>query len=368
MDHAICHAGRLAGLAGRPPYPGVAAQFSRGVTLVAVLLTLCLVAVAPVRAQDPTLRFGGQIPPEVETMYERGLNWLKDAQSAEGNWKDNQEGCGVDGICLMAFLASGDDPNYGTHAQLIRRGIRSIIKRQDATTGYFPSSMYHHGFAMLALSEAYGAVDEALLWEGEKPVRTIGKSLSLAIALSTNAQKKNKMGGWRYSPDAQDSDTSVTGAVLMGLFAARNAGLAVPDSVVNTALEYIRRSTGRDGAVAYAGGLGGMGGSMNLTAIAVLTGAIGKTKDVEQYKAALKRLQDNLEHREAGTYAEYFRYYMAQALFQGDYDSWQKWNAAKVRELRDQQRENGSFGGAYNTGMTLLGLAVNYRFLPIYER
>jgi hypothetical protein len=155
----------------------------------------------------------------------------------------------------------------------------------------------------------------------------------------------------------------------MGLLAARNAGMPVADEVVNSAMEYMRRSTGRDGSVAYSGGFGGMGGSMNLTAISTLVGAVTKSKETEQYKASLKRLQDNLEHREAGTYAEYFRYYMAQALFQGDYDSWQKWNSAKVRELHEMQRDDGGFnGGAYNTGMSLLAIALNYRFLPIYER
>ena len=160
----------------------------------------------------------------------------------------------------------------------------------------------------------------------------------------------------------------MTGAVLMGLLACRNAGLDVPDEVINAAMDYLRRSTGKDGSVAYTGGFGNMDGSMNLTAIATLTGAVTKTKDTDQYKATLKRLQENLEHRET-TYPEYFRYYMAQALFQGDYDAWQKWNAAKVRELHDSQHEDGSFGnGSYGTGMSLLGLALNYRFLPIYER
>ncbi len=335
-----------------------------------IAATLLFLTLQFARAQDPNLRFGGQIPPEVDTIYERGLTWLATAQGAEGGWPDgNNNGPGVDGICLMAFLASGDDPNFGRHAAAIRRAIRAIIKAQDANTGYLPSSMYHHGFAMLALSEAYGAVDEALLWEGGKAERTIAAALDLAIRGAATAQKKNKFGGWRYSPDATDADTSVTGAVLMGLLAARNAGMDVSDEVVNAALEYMRRSTGKDGSVAYSGGLGGMGGSMNLTAISALVGAISKTKEAEQYRAALKRLLDNLEHRDAGSYAEYFRYYMAQALFQGDYAAWQKWNAAKVRELHELQRDDGSFtGGAYGTGMSLLALALNYRFLPIYER
>ena len=35
---------------------------------------------------------------------------------------------------------------------------------------------------MLALSEAYGVVDEAKLWPGVKPVRTIAQALDLPLA------------------------------------------------------------------------------------------------------------------------------------------------------------------------------------------
>ncbi len=60
---------------------------------------------------------------------------------------------------------------------------------------------------------------------------------------------------------------------------------------------------------------------------------------------------------------------MAQALFQGDYEAWQKWNGATARQLKDTQSTDGSFNNsAYSTGMSLLALALNYRFLPIYER
>ncbi len=331
---------------------------------------LAMLLPSPCRAQDPSLRFGGQIPPEVDVVYERGLEWLAKKQADDGAWQDGQTGAGVNGLCVMAFLASGEDPNFGRWSQQIRKGVRAIISAQEEKTGYLPNSMYHHGFAMLALAEAYGAVDESLLWQGaEKKGRSIAETLTLAIGCAGTSQKKNRFGGWRYTPDATDSDTSVTGAMLMGLLACRNAGLEVPDETVNTALEYMRRMTSaRDGSVAYAGGFGGMGESMNRSCIATLVAAVSKQKDEQKFPATLKHITTRLEHRES-TYQEYFRYYMAQALFQGDYEAWQKWNAMTVRQLHETQAEDGSFNGSsYSTAMSLLALALNYRFLPIYER
>ncbi|MCH5372381.1 MAG: squalene--hopene cyclase, partial [Planctomycetes bacterium] len=84
-------------------------------------------------------------------------------------------------MALMCFLASGEDPNYGMYAGNIRKAIRFMIGQQDEQTGYFGQSMYHHGFAMLALAEAYGAVDDRTLWSDTASNRrtTIGQSLEL---------------------------------------------------------------------------------------------------------------------------------------------------------------------------------------------
>lgn len=333
--------------------------------LIAILLS------APsIRAQSPTLRFGGEVPPEVDTIYERGLAFLAKRQGTDGHWQDGHNGAGQDGMCLMTFLASGEDPNFGKYAPNVRRAVRAIISSQDATTGYFPNSMYHHGFAMLALAEAYGAVDESRLWDdsltGNR--RSIAQSLDLAIRCAVTSAQKNPFGAWRYTPDATDADTSVAGAVLMGLLAARNAGMAVPDDTINKGVDYIRKSTAKNGFVAYSGGFGGGGESQARSSVATLVFAISKHKDWEEFMATLKHISGDLEHSENG-HPEYYRYYAAQALFQGDYDSWQKWNKNTIRLFKDSQQPDGGFGsGSYQTAMSLLALALNYRFLPIYER
>ena len=99
--------------------------------------------------------------------------------------------------------------------------------------------------------------------------------------------------------------------------------------------------------------------------------AIGKRKNLTEYKAVLERVTGNLEVDE-NSYPEYYRYYTAQALFQGDFESWNKWNLMTARQLKDLQGDDGSFqsghGTAYGTSMSLLAMALNYRFLPIYER
>ena len=321
----------------------------------------------------PSIRLGGDIPSEVDSIYERGLIYLAGKQTDKGTWRSRSEN-GVTGLCLMAFLAGGEDPNFGRYRQHIRRAIRGIIGNQEPT-GYYPNSMYHHGFAMLALAEAYGAVDEASLWTGKEDAenrRSIAKSLELAIELAVKAQKSNRWGGWRYSPTATDADTSVSGAVLMGLLACRNAGFEVPEEVLETGLGYMKRNTSTSGGfVAYSGGLGGGGESMARSSVATLVYAVGHKKEWGEYEAALKHISGKLEHQESG-HRHYFMYYMAQALFQGDYESWKTWNRRTARMLSEAQADDGSFtgsyGDAYGTAMSLLALALNYRFLPIYER
>ncbi len=318
---------------------------------------------------------GSEIPPEVDAIYERGLAFLANTQdSATGSWRGRREN-GVTGLCLMAFLASGEDPNFGRYRRNVRLAVRALIQGQDSATGYFPNSLYHHGFALLALAEAYGTVDEANLWDGsESPEqrRSIARSIEKGIELAVRAQQENSWGGWRYSPNSTDADTSVTGSVLMGLLACQNAGFEVPASSIEDALDYMKRNTSTgSGYVAYSGGMGGGSESANRSAVATLVYSVGQKKDWPELKATTEHLTDRLDHRETG-HRHYFLYYMAQALFQSDYESWTAWNRKTARQLAAEQSAEGSFSGsygeAYGTAMSLLAMALNYRFLPIYER
>lgn len=339
--------------------------------VVAALLLLCAQAAS---AQDalPAGQAGQAVPREVRQMIDRGLEYLEAAQEEDGKWvAAGYEGPGVTGLCVLALLASGEDPNFGAYQTSIRRGLQSILASQNRQTGYFGGSMYQHGFALLCLAEAYGAVDEQMLWSGEPPPGlTIGEALELAVRAALTAQEKNKQGAWRYAPDASDADTSVSGAVLVGLLAARNAGIEVPDSAIDKAVDYFVQMTSDTGRVGYADGLNSDESTARIS-IATLVYAISRRKELPQYKATLSRLTEDLE-AEKGHWTAYARYYQAQALFQGDPDAWKSWNELLIRRLESEQQPDGSFTGQLHpnvtTPLSVLALAVNYRFLPIYER
>lgn len=335
-------------------------------TLSVTLVILAFGALAPVRAQS--VRYGSPVSPVVKDLYARGLEYLAGSQSANGSWGRD---AGKTAICLMAMIASGEDPNFGRYAPAIRRATRYIIRLQDAKTGFIRTGMYQHGFSTLALGDVYGAIDEDLLWEGETPVRTVGQALELAVRCALTSQEQNPFGAWHYSPTAQSADTSVSGAVYMGLLAARNAGIEVPDTAIQKANQYYVNMTLQNGSVNYTG-IGGLGNSLSRSSIATLVYAISKRKDLESYEATIGYLRDNLES-DTTLHPFYFRYYMAQALFQGDYEAWQQWTKDNASHLVDLQGSDGSLGqsasdGPYATGMLLLSTALDYCLLPIYER
>jgi hypothetical protein len=215
-----------------------------------------------------------------------------------------------------------------------------------------------------------------MLWAGEEKsdtTRSIGEALELAVKLAVTAQKKNPVKGWRYGATDNTADTSIVGAVLMGLLAARNAGIDVPDDSIDGALNYMKSMTNVDsGEVAYSG-MQGLGESGARSAIACLVFSIGKRKEWPELEGTRKYLVDNLDVSPQQSWPYYERYYKAQALFQADYEAWEKWNRNTIQELRDMQSDDGQIGNsdhgpAYATSMSLLALALNYRFLPIYER
>jgi len=323
------------------------------------VITIACVALSPAGAQTIPRRQEDPVPAAVENIYSKGLRYLATSQNEKGHW-DGTTGAeaGVVGLAVMAFLAHGEDPNHGPYATNIERAVNYILESQKDSNGYMGSSMYSHGFATLALAECYG------MYRNDQ----IAPALKKAVDLILSAQKRNPRGGWRYSPDDITADTSVAGCQLVALYAARNAGIPVPENAFVKAHKYLSSCRGADGGYGYQSALGDR---PTLTAIGVLCESLAKNKTDKGYKASTNYLTKKLNHRERH-YTYYFEYYMAQALFHSNEKAWREWDALNVRFLSAVQSPDGSFPGrhgtTFSTSGALLSLALNYRFLPIYEK
>ena len=323
-----------------------------------VVLLLALSACASSRAQTLFSQNDDVISPGLDRTYVRALQYLVKTQNTDGSWPaqyGNEPA--VVGLCVLSILAHGEDPNSGPYRTTIHRGIDFILRRQNEQTGYIGSSMYNHGFSTLALAECYGAVQDDRL----------GPALQKAVDMILTSQAHNPYNAWRYSPESPDADTTVSGAQMVALFAARNAGIGVPEEAINKALKYFASCQSADGGIGYSGP---DGPDSARTAIGVLVFGLAKQQKSTTYRAALAWLKSNTSND--NPYFHYYLYYAAQAYFRGGAATFDPWNAANIASLNKSQDADGSWNGqlgpTFSTAASLLSLALNYRLLPIYER
>jgi hypothetical protein len=321
-------------------------------------LACCLATSSPVVGQDLFSYHGDPIPTDIERMYIKGLGYLVNTQASNGTWSGNRgTETGVVGLSVLAMLAHGDDPNFGPHSQAIKKGLGYILASANSENGYIGSTMYNHGFATLALAEAYGHVNDPRL----------GPALEKAVALILTAQSNNGRGAWRYSPTSTDADATVSGAQMVALFAARNAGIAVPEKAIRKGLAYLRQCQGGHGGFGYTSP---GSASAPCTAIGTLALSLAKQRNTTDAKSAFRHLQQIDLRR--GNYLHYYLYYASQAFFHVDTEAWQLWNKKNTKRLAETQMADGHWEGGqgpvFTTSASLLSMAVNYRFLPIYER
>ena len=322
-------------------------------------LLLALACLVPIRAGAQQVFTGSAeiVPEQVDRMYLKGMDYLARTQLPAGNWADATPGpAAIPALAVVSLLARGDDPNFGPYSQTIHRGLDFLLKQQDAKTGYIGPTMYNHGFATLALAESYGAVNDDRL----------GPALQKAVRLILNSQARNPAKAWRYSPEAPDADTTVSGAQMVALMAARNAGVPVPEKNIQDGLHFYFSVQTPDGGIGY---ISPQAPNATRTAIGCVVMALAKEKDSTAFKSAFQYLKN------AGNdlqYPAYFRYYASQAFFQASPEAWNNWNHDNINTLRASQIGDGSwqgsFGATFETAGSLLSLALNYRYLPIYER
>jgi len=282
----------------------------------------------------------------------------------------------------LAIAAIGNLPSDHTPGgEAVQKALTFLLggDRQDRE-GYFGakdgSRMYGHGITTLFLAEMLGMGRDA------EQDATLRQSCQRAIDLILRAQQVQKRpgteGGWRYTPQATDSDLSVTIWQLMALRAAKNAGLTVPKDAIDTAVGYIKRSfkdTGRLNAP--------VGFSYEINQAPVWSTAAegllalqvcGEYDSKEVISTSDWLLQNPPKTTTSWFY--YGTYYYAQGMYQrgGEHSETAAKRASEV--LLPLQEDDGSWKSAggnegnrvYRTAMAILSLSVKYHYLPIYQR
>ena len=337
----------------------------------------------------------GEDPSEAEAgraAIQRALDWLakEQAQQPDGSLPTTgarQEApLAITALSALAWMASGSTPERGPQGAPLAAAIDYLLGRVELdpdskVSGYIAdgrdklSRMHGHGFATLALAEAYAMSPRS------PRGRRIERALKLAISRIEASQGAE--GGWYYSPERSlEHEGSVTIALVQALRAARNSGLRVNPAVIKQAVEYVRRSQAEDGSFRYA--IGHKETSVALTAAAIstlnATGIYSGEEVLRGYAFVQRELVERelIEHEtvttKAAAFPVYERLYLAQAYWQHpDSALFERWFEAERELLLSSQESSGAwldprFGASYATATNALVLALPESLLPIFQR
>ena len=323
-------------------------------------------------AQAPTDRVGTMdlMTPEVSRSILRGLAFLAARQNEDGSFGTGVYGrnVAVTSLCAMAFVSNGSSPGRGPHGEIINRAI-AYVQGQSSESGFinFTEStsrgpMYGHGFATLFLAEVYGMSLQPQLRE----------QLSRATALIVATQ--NEAGGWRYQPRRDEADLSVTVCQLMALRAVRNAGVFVPNTTVDQAVEYIKRCQNPDGGFSYRVVEAGKSAFPRSAAaiVALYSAGIYGGEEIRRGLDYLMQFPPTPDAFGKQSYYFYGQYYAVQAMWHARGDYWKAWYPAIRDVLQLVQEENGSWPASisreFGTAMACLVLQMPQNYLPIFQR
>lgn len=324
---------------------------------------------------------------------ERALDWLaaRQAEELDGSMPpigaEEYAPIALSALGALAYMSAGNAPERGPHGQPLARSIDYLLAHVDRLAdspkrGYVSderdrtSHMHGHGFATLALAEAYSFSPKTIRG------RRIEEALRFAVDRIEASQGAD--GGWYYQPRADVlHENSVTICVVQALRAAKGAGIRVEAQTIARAIDYVKRTQKEDGSFRYA--LGREDSSVALTAAAIATlnatgiygGAIvGQGYDFVDRELTARTLA--AERSGLATLAPpfpfYERLYLAQALWQHpERARFERWANAERAGILTDQRADGAWGGSrfgdcYATAVNVLFLTLPEGLLPIFQR
>lgn len=311
-----------------------------------------------------------RIAPTTVRAIQQGLTYLSRVQNDDGSFGSGlySRNVGVCSLAGLAFMAQGSTPRRGSFGRSVERCLAFLLRccqdsgfiTYDGATSHGP--MYEHGFATLFLAEAYGM--------SELP----GLRAKLAAAVRLIVEKQNAEGGWRYHPERNDADISVTICQIMALRAARNAGLYVPNETIDRCIDYVKRSQNPDGGFMYMLSSGGPSKFPRSAAgvVALYSAGIYEGTEVERALEYLLQFAPGKGPITAENHYLYGHYYAVQAMYQAGGNYWRGWYPAVAKELTSLQRQDGSWldttSPVYGTAMACIILQMPENHVQVFQK
>lgn len=311
-----------------------------------------------------------RISPATSRAIQQGLEYLSRVQNDDGSFGTGvySRNVGVCSLAGLAFMAQGNTPRRGTFGRAVERCVGFILRccqdsgfiTYEGATSHGP--MYEHGFATMFLAEVYGM--------SESP----GLRTKLSAAVRLIVEKQNSEGGWRYQPERNEADISVTICQIMALRAARNAGLYVPNDTIDRCLEYVKRSQNPDGGFIYMLSSGGPSKFPRSAAgvVALYSAGIYEGTEIDRGLEYLLQFAPGKTPITAENHYLYGHYYAVQAMYQAGGNYWRRWYPPVAVELVGMQRKDGAWldttSPVYGTAMACLILQMPENHVQVFQK
>ena len=315
----------------------------------------------------------------VDSSIARALEFLATQQTDVGAWRTESWGdsTAITSLAVMSFLAAGHVPGEGPYGERINQGVRWVVQQQQANGMLVHQQrshgpMYSHGICTLMLAEVSGMMDEA-----DAPIVRRALEEAIRLILESQAVKKNDrhQGGWRYQTNSRDSDLSVTGWQVLALRAAKDIGCDVPADSIDAAIDYVKKCVGRNNQ-----GFGyqpGNGPTATLTGTGITCLEVCGAHHSNEALGSAQWLAEN-PLTDRSSYFYYGVYYTGVGLFKIGGEVADANHEHLVSLLLPEQADDGGWtprsgserqaGRIYATSLSVLAMAIEYRYLPIYQR
>jgi len=321
---------------------------------------------------------------ESEEAVLKGLRWLVKNQNPDGSWGKGggPTGAAMTGFSILSFLGHGETPVSAEFGPTMQKALDWVLKNGQANDGrlsmekqFSQPGVYAHAIVTYGLGEYY------TMTKDERVMELLKKAVGYIV------EGQGPDGGWMYSYDKTQSDTSVSGWQIQALKAAHLSGLDIAgvDSALDKSMLNLQRVRGKNGGFGYRDAASE---KYSLTGAGVLCTYFWKQEKDKMVRDGIEYIMDHTKkdfpveykHDKADLYAWY---YNTQACLMVGGAAWNTWNRLFQMEVVKNQNPDGSWpplagksaggelqrapegmGPFYRTNLCILMLEVYYRYMP----